>query len=450
MQTDRTTLSDLSIFAPGKAGVFHLLDHTTTQAGREALRKHILAPPPGYEELISIQGAVRFFAAHPDAWTTIITNGTLVLLDKFFESADSASAPQGSVGLAINSLFQRFLNRGQYSLTRFSVSHLADFIRGCQELIGMLGLPDLPPRLKEVLTLMQDELNSQGLSGEVAVITNKTPYTDLARLSYRARREMKNPVYRLMQYYARLDAWRSLAMATRANNWVFPSLQPPLPVKIEAKGLYHPLLREAVAYDIDFSGTRNFMLLTGANMSGKTTFMRAIGVSALLAHLGAGVPASAYTICFLEGIVTNMHVEDNLILGESYFFAEVQRIKQTARRLLGPGPSLVLMDELFKGTNVHDAFECTRAVISGLLGHKNHILVLSTHLYEVAQQFKDRDDIIFSCFATDLSEDGQYRFHYQLESGISDDRIGYRILQQEGVLELLQRGDSQEPPVSLS
>ncbi|MEO8428635.1 MAG: DNA mismatch repair protein MutS, partial [Verrucomicrobiota bacterium] len=66
--------------------------------------------------------------------------------------------------------------------------------------------------------------------------------------------------------------------------------------------------------------SRNFLLLTGANMSGKTTFMRSLGVSALLAHLGMGVPAASLRISFLQGIITNMQVEDNILRGESYFF----------------------------------------------------------------------------------------------------------------------------------
>ena len=96
------------------------------------------------------------------------------------------------------------------------------------------------------------------------------------------------------------------------------------------------------------------------------------------------------------------------------------------------------MDELFKGTNVHDAYECTKAVVDGLLRHQRHIMVLSTHLYEVAQQFSDRKEIIFSYFVTDMTEEGNYSFSYELKDGISNDRIGYRILQKEGVLDLLK------------
>lgn len=441
MQNDKTTLKDLSFFAPGDAGIFHLLDHTATQAGREMLRKHVLHPPETFEDLISLQQAVRFFANHPEAWTSTILNGTIVLLEKFFEAADSAPNPPQGLTLLITAFFQRLLNRNAYSFTQFSISHLSDFIKGCSELTALRSFPDLPLRLRRILEEMNAELESQPLVKELADVTKKTPFKDLARLSYQARRTLKNIVYRLIHHYAKLDAWHSLALATVRNNWTFPELTDSFPVWMKATGLYHPLLQAPISYDIEFNENRNFLLLTGANMSGKTTFMRTLGVSALLAHLGLGVPASYFRISFLQGIITNMQVEDNLLLGESYFFAEVQRIKQTAQKLQQPLPHLVLMDELFKGTNVHDAYECTKAVIEGLLQYHRHIMVLSTHLYEVAQQFKDRKDVLFSYFVTDLTEAGNYYFNYELKPGISDDRIGYRILQKEGVIDLLKNND---------
>jgi DNA mismatch repair ATPase MutS len=188
---------------------------------------------------------------------------------------------------------------------------------------------------------------------------------------------------------------------------------------------------------MSFGQGRNFLLLTGANMSGKTTFLRALGVGSLLAHIGMGVPANKMRISFLNGIITNMHAEDNLLKGESYFFAEVQRMKQIAARIGEERPHLALMDELFKGTNVHDAFECTKAVVEGLMNHPNHIMALSTHLYEVAQQFSGNSKIIFAYFVTNISSGGAYKFTYQLKEGISNDRIGYIILQQEGVIDML-------------
>ncbi len=436
MQNDKITLKDLAIFTPdGNEDVFALMNRTTTQVGRDMLRKHILNPPDTYENLLEVQDAIRFFSTHPEVWPKIILNGTIVMLDKFFESADNVAAPPTGLTLLFNAFFQKILNKQEYFFIQFSLAHLSDFLKGCIQLAKIADKPGVPPLLARELELIKQELEHR-LTPEIIAITKETKYADLSQLNYRARREMKNTIYRLINSYARLDAWQSMAKATVEHGWVFPELLPMLPVCFETRGLYHPLLKKPVTYDITFDNSRNFLLLTGANMSGKTTFMRALGLGAVLAHLGMGVPAKNVRISFLQGVITNMQVEDNILRGESYFFAEVQRMKQTAERLLKRQPHLVLMDELFKGTNVHDACECTRAVVEGLLNHPNHLMILSTHLYEVAQQFSGNNKIQFSYFITRMKDSG-YEFSYELKPGISNDRIGYLILQKEGVIELL-------------
>ena len=438
MQNDRTTLKDLSIFtSDGSGGVFDLIDRVTTQVGRDTLRKHIQHPPDTYEALTEVQAAVKFWARHLDRWPQIISNGTVVMLDKFFESADHVSKPPQGMSLRITAFIQRLLNKQEYFFTQFSISHLADFLNGCAKLADMCDIDGLPPILKRELDMIKSELEHR-LAPQVMAVTKETKYPELTQISYLARREMKNMVFRLILSYAKLDAWQSMARATMEHQWVFPELLPSTPVCFETDGLYHPLIHTPVPYHMSFDSQRNFMVLTGANMSGKTTFMRAIGVGALMAHLGMGVPAKQLRISFLEGIITNMHVEDNILRGESYFYAEVQRMKQTAEKLLQDKPHLVLMDELFKGTNVHDACECTRAVLEGLLLHNDHLMILSTHLYEVAHQFSDNSGIIFNYFVTNMADDGSYHFTYELKQGISNDRIGYRILQKEGVISLLK------------
>ena len=440
MRNDTITFKDLSIFPSGGGeGVAGLIDRTTTVAGKEALYRHIKNPPATYEELVQLQDCIKWLAANLQYWPSIITNGTLVMLEKFFESADNVSTPPSGFAAFLGEAFQKTFNKGEYFFTQFSVSHIADFLKGCKELAAIIGKQDIPKLLHKELAAIQDELQHP-LTDELTEVTKDTPYRVQAKLSYHARREMKNRIYRLMQHYARLDAWQSIARATMERKWAFPSLLPAIPLCFEAKGLYHPLLQHPIPYDISFDRQQNFLLLTGANMSGKTTFMRSIGVSALLAHLGMGVPAAAMNISFFKGIITNMHVEDDILKGESYFFAEVKRMKLTAEKLLQPEPHLVLMDELFKGTNVHDAYECTRAVVEGLMNRPDHLKILSTHLYEVAKHFSDRVDILFSYFVTRMTGDDNFAFDYELKQGISQDRIGYRILQKEGVLDLLKNG----------
>jgi DNA mismatch repair protein MutS len=439
MQNDKVTLKDLSIFTSGEGGgVFSLLDHTTTQAGKDMLRKHVQRPPDNVELLQELQDAIKFFTNHTHLWPGIITNGTLVMLEKFFEGADNITAPPTGIGLVLGKFMQKLLNKNEYFFAQFSLSHLSDFLRGCLQLTEILKQENVPVLLQRELNAMQQELEHR-LTADLININKDTAYKDLSILNYKARREMKHMVYRLVDQYAKLDAWQAMAKATVANKWVFPVLYPSLPLRFESDGLYHPLLEHPVSYHTSFADNKNFLVLTGANMSGKTTYMRSLGVAALLAHLGMGVPAKSMKLSFLQGIITNMHVEDDLLKGESYFFAEVKRMKHTAEKLLQPLPHLVLMDELFKGTNVHDAYECTRAIVEGLLNRPHHIMVLSTHLYEVAQHFSTRSDIIFSYFETQMGDNENYRFSYQLKDGISNDRIGYRILQKEGVLDLLKK-----------
>jgi DNA mismatch repair ATPase MutS len=138
-----------------------------------------------------------------------------------------------------------------------------------------------------------------------------------------------------------------------------------------------------------------------------------------------------------DGILTNINVTDNLAKGESFFYNEVQRIKNTVVRINDGRKWLVLIDELFKGTNIQDAMKCSTTVIRGLINIRHALFVLSTHLYEIGEELKPYPNISFKYFETRANE-YELEFSYQLKDGISNDRIGYLILQREGVVEILE------------
>ena len=172
-------------------------------------------------------------------------------------------------------------------------------------------------------------------------------------------------------------------------------------------------------------------------MSGKSTFIKAVGIAAYLAHIGMGVPAKNMKIALLNGMLSNIQVSDNLIKGESYFFNEVQRIKDTITKINDGRKWLVLIDELFKGTNVDDAMKCSRIVIDGLSRIPRSMIILSTHLYEISTQLTHISSIQFRYFETSMTDD-RFSFSYQLKEGVSSDRLGYLILKKEGVVKLLE------------
>ena len=234
MQNDKITLKDLSIFSnDGGSDVFGLLDFNTTRAGRECLRKHILEPPQNFDALQRTQAVVRFWSQHPDLWPTIISNGTLVMLEKFFEAADESAAPPSGLSLVLGPFFQKLLNRNQYFFTQFSISHLSDFLKGCQQLTEILKREDVPASLQAALQDIAGELKEARLLQDVIAVNKETPFAELQRLSYHARREMKNMVYRLIGHYAHLDACQSMGKATRQLKWVFPKMVESKPVCFE-------------------------------------------------------------------------------------------------------------------------------------------------------------------------------------------------------------------------
>jgi DNA mismatch repair ATPase MutS len=110
-----------------------------------------------------------------------------------------------------------------------------------------------------------------------------------------------------------------------------------------------------------------------------------------------GVPAKSMQLTLFEGILTNINVEDNLVKGESYFFNEVKRIKETILKITNGKRWLVLIDEIFKGTNIQDAMKCSLAVIKGLIKMENGLFILSTHLYEIGEDLKQLPSISFKC-----------------------------------------------------
>jgi DNA mismatch repair ATPase MutS len=151
-----------------------------------------------------------------------------------------------------------------------------------------------------------------------------------------------------------------------------------------------------------------------------------------------GVPATGLHLSLFDGLLSNIQVEDNITKGESYFFNEVQRIKKTINKINDGRNWLILIDELFKGTNVQDAMKCSTVVVEGLRKMQNALFILSTHLYEIGEGLMQFPNIQFRYFETSVNED-QLIFNYQLKTGISNDRLGYLILKREGVVNMLEK-----------
>jgi len=435
MQVDKTTLQDISIFhREEEQSVFNRLNKTQTNGGREYLRWILSKPLSTIADIIDAQLTIKNLLKVHHLLPVTITNGTIMVIESFLEAAVDDYPPHPNI---INCFMYKWGSGADYSITKYTATHFVGFIQDLDAIAAIL-LPDT--QSKQVITWCE-RINALLQGPDLQIMLQwkrdkKLSSKEILWVGRYLKLQFKQQSQELLNIYIKLDAYSSLAMACKEYQFVFPTIDERKEPFIKAEGLYHLLLEKPVCYQVELNSATNFMFLTGANMAGKSTFIKGIGIGIYLAHIGMGVPAKSMEISLLDGLLTNIQVEDNIIKGESYFFNEVQRIKRTVDKISDGKKWLILIDELFKGTNIQDAMKCSLTVIEGLHKSGNALFVLSTHLYEIAEPLQKYPNIDFRYFETRI-ENEQLVFEYHLQKGVSNDRLGYLILKREGVIEML-------------
>jgi DNA mismatch repair ATPase MutS len=438
MELDKTTYLDLSIFnREDEYSLFHKLDFTTTSGGREYLRTLFSNPLKDIDAIHNRQQMLQFLLEKEDAWPPMITNGTIVVVENYLNAEiEPISTSEGPL-LYVNALITKTIYAPDFGFIKFSFDQLLNLLNGFRFLTETFPAAEAPANLRLLLERARILINQREFHDIIAMHERGTlNFVQILRYDKLIRKKHKKVLWELTELYTRLDAYHSMAMAMRHFRLNFPMFSEEGKPHIEIKQLYHMILPQPVAYDVAMDPHRHFTFLTGANMAGKTTFIRAVGIAVFLAHLGMGVPAENMRLSFFHGILSNIDVKDNIFKGECYFYNEVQRIKNTIIKISDGKNWLILIDEMFKGTNVEDAKNCSLAVIRGLLNNHRCLYILSTHLYEIAEELQGEDQIIFKYFQSEVIDDNLH-FTYELKDGIAKEKIGYLILRKEKVIELL-------------
>lgn len=187
-------------------------------------------------------------------------------------------------------------------------------------------------------------------------------------------------------------------------------------VVYQGKGLYHPFLGEkAVRNDFDIKD-HNYYIITGANMAGKSTFLRSLGINYILAINGLPVFANSLKISLFH-LFTSMRTTDDLTHGISYFNAELLRLEQLLSSLNPTIPSLIILDEILKGTNSLDKLNGSRLFLQ-YVSNRNVTGVIATHDLELSKMEDEQADRFHNyCFEIDLGE--HIHYSYKLTKGIA-------------------------------
>jgi DNA mismatch repair ATPase MutS len=202
------------------------------------------------------------------------------------------------------------------------------------------------------------------------------------------------------------DPFPELVSAGHATRGLFEGIQ-----------LGHPLLPRAtmVRNDVRLTGDLELLVVSGSNMSGKSTLLRTVGINAVLALAGAPVRAASLRLSPLA-IGGTLRIQDSLQEGRSRFYAEITRIRKLADIAAGPVPLLFLLDELFHGTNSHDRLQGASGVLRSFL-ERGAIGLITTHdlaLTSVADELSPR---AANVHFEDWFEHGDMKFDYRMKPG---------------------------------
>ena len=439
LELDYQTLTELEIIhgeGPGLT-VFEQLNKTITPGGRDLLKKLFRNPLCEKEKIEGRQKAIKYILNRLESWDVTAFKELMDQVEKYYYSkaepvTSNLRAAQTVEGLIYVIKYKEF-RKTLYDGTRVAIL----FISLLSNFISRLSSDDLPQLLKEKTESINRILTSEPF---VKIIhRNKKETWGFSQLIYfdkQFREIHKTEMINLVSLLYDIDVLISMARATKEFGFSFPEIIDSDDPIIEIEELYHLFLKTPVCNSTSFRSSKNFLFLTGPNMSGKTTFLKSCGIAVFLAHLGMGVPAKSMKLTLFQCIFSSLNTTDNLSLGYSYFFSEVLRIKKAAENLQQNERSFMIFDELFKGTNVKDAFDGSTLVIEGLMKWKFSVFILSSHLLELENVIGDYPNTFFQHFDSDVIE-GKPSFSFGLHEGISKERLGLLILKNENIEELL-------------
>lgn len=236
---------------------------------------------------------------------------------------------------------------------------------------------------------------------------------------------------------SQLDAFCSLAHASAALEGTLPTMVPRGSAELAFEGLRHPLLPGGATNDVSMTNDERVLFLTGPNMAGKSTLLRAIGIAVHCAHLGMTINASGATIPLYDQLLVSFSARDSLRRGESLYLAEVRRVRKIVDAVKRGYAVLAICDEVFRGTNIKDATQATGLLVDGLSRARVGTFVIASHLADVAETRAQRAGVSCWCMEVEFTNDSPH-FTHHVRRGISDVRLGMLLLDAEGVGPILR------------
>jgi DNA mismatch repair protein MutS len=435
--TDKQTLDDLGIFGrPGNESVYSLYNRTCTAGGAALLEEMFNYPLSNAEAINDRLMAIQRFAIKRMSFP--FKPGLFGMAEHYLQQTDERTKlthEHNSIG---NKFLHFIQSDAEYKLLHKGVLAVREIIITTWQCLHSLSPDDASSFTNEknsIIELLQEEPFLDLVNQKKNHVLS---HAEVAQFDTVFRFKKRAEIKRILHFIYRLDVYIAVAGVAVEKRFCFPKALQEKSVGLKLEKAWHPLVKNAVANTISITAEKNIVFLTGANMAGKSTFMKTLGIAVFLAHMGFPAAAGKIEFTVMDGLYTTINLADNLGAGASHFYAEVLRIKKIAKELAISKDLLVIVDELFRGTNVKDAYEATIAVITSFARRRSSLFVISTHIIEAGEVIKDTCANSQFLYMPTTMNGNVPVYSYQLQQGITNDRHGMVIIKNEGILDILQ------------
>ena len=432
-EVDKQTWKDLDLFDQGRRGlIFGLFNKTRTKGGGDALERMMKNPSNDRVELETRRDIIRFFRDN----NIDLQIGRQTLDVEYYLNTAFTLFPGNWLDAYVYTVRNQIKESPRYYTVTWGIKNTLSLLRHLFEVTAEWKRYECPMPLAALLFEMRELITDKRVRTLVMEASGPLRRWDYARCDEFFRRSGKGAIRRLLDLIYEWDAYAAVAMTAEQSELCFPEYGEGIEPSVQAQGLFHPLVANAVANDYCIGAEANLCFVSGVNMAGKSTFLKSFGLSVYLAHLGFPVPARSFETTIFNGLMTTVNLADSISAGYSHFYAEVRRVSEVVAKIREKQRVVVIFDELFRGTNIRDATDASLQVIDALAGIEGSLFLVSTHIVEIAVGLQDNPNIFFSCFAATM-EGGVPWYSYKLREGVSDERAGMTILRNEGIFEML-------------
>ncbi len=436
--TDRQTLNDLNLLGKHRRGSIFSLFYKVQTSGGERLLEELFRHPLGDAEAINTRSSLfRYFSGLGLVFP--LSGAQVEAMENYLESPGYGNLPAAVWNSLRQKTMATLVRDEGYGLLQegllAAVSGLQVLAAFLQDLIQRDPTGPYAGRAKAALAVLEDRRLATMLA---EVRPEDWPLLTMARHDHLLRTRLRSGLEVVRTVLSELDVYISVGNLARANGWVYARALAAADNAVWIQGLRHPAVSNAVGNSIMLAKDTNMLFLTGANMAGKSTLMKSFGIAIYLAHMGFPVAATEMAFSIRDGLFSSINVADDLSLGHSHFYAEVLRVKKVAQAVSEGRRLVVLFDELFKGTNVKDAYDGTLAVTEAFSRYRNCAFIISTHIVEAGEALRKRRDNLLFAYLPTVLEKGRPRYTYMLQNGIAADRVGMTIIENEGIIDLIR------------